>query len=121
MLSETALALKLLQVILGLDKLVDLIDEVRLRFSDDGLNFVDLLIDNLVDFLHMVKHLVGLLVQRVQLLLVVLELDLAVVHLLAGVVLLNLRLHTLQNLLLVVLAAIWVEIRILMLAVVHSN
>ena len=74
MLSETALALKLLQVILGLDELVDLIDEVRLRFSDDGLNFVDLLIDNLVDFLHMVEHVVGLLVKQVKLRLIALQL-----------------------------------------------
>ena len=62
MLSEIALALKFLQVILGLDELVDLFNEVRLGFSDDSLNFVDLLIYNLVDFLHMIKHIVGLLI-----------------------------------------------------------
>ena len=74
LLSEAALALKFLQVILGLDELVDLFNEVRLGFSDDSLNFVDLLIDNLVDFLHMVEHVVGLLVKQVKLRLIALQL-----------------------------------------------
>ena len=74
LLSEAALALKFLQVILGLDELVDLFNEVRLGFSDDSLNFVDLLIDNLVDFLHMVKHVVGFLIKQVKLRLIILQL-----------------------------------------------
>ena len=70
----TLLALQLLELVFLADELVDLIDEVRLRFSDDGLNFVDLLIDNLVDFLHMVKHVVGFLIKQVKLRLIALQL-----------------------------------------------
>ena len=118
MLSETALALKLLQVILGLDKLVDLIDEVRLRFSDDGLNFVDLLIYNLVDFLHVIEHIVGLLIKQVKLLLIALQLYLPIVHFHAGVILLDFLLDAVQDILPVAGGLRWIQLRVLMLSVV---
>ena len=62
---------------------MDLINEVRLRLGDHGFYFMDLLIDNLVDVFHVVEHLVGLLVELVELRLVVFELDLPTVHLLS--------------------------------------
>ena len=62
---------------------MDLINKVRLRLGDHGFYFMDLLIDNLVDVFHVVEHLVGLLVELVELRLVVFELDLPTVHLLS--------------------------------------
>mmetsp|Transcript_36605 Transcript_36605/g.44711 ORF Transcript_36605/g.44711 Transcript_36605/m.44711 type:complete len:375 (-) Transcript_36605:1047-2171(-) len=82
---------------------------------------MDLLVHDLVDLLHVVEHLVSLLVQRVQLLLVLFKLDLSVVHLLTRVILLNLRLDTLEDLLLVVSVPGGVEVGVLVLAVVHGD
>ena len=118
MLSEAALALKFLQVILGLDELVDLFNEVRLGFSDDSLNFVDLLIDNLVDFLHMIKHIVGLLIKQVKLRLIALQLYLPIVHFHAGVILLDFLLDAVQDILPVAGGLRWIQLRVLMLPVV---
>ena len=72
-----------MQIILGLDQLVDLINEVRLGLRDNSLNLVNLLVDNLVDLFHVVEHLISLLVEQIKLLLVSLQLDLTTIHLLA--------------------------------------
>ena len=61
---------------------MDLIDEVRLRFGHDSFDLMNLLVDDFVDVLHVIEHLVGLLIELVKLRLVVLELHLATVHLL---------------------------------------
>mmetsp|Transcript_921 Transcript_921/g.1265 ORF Transcript_921/g.1265 Transcript_921/m.1265 type:complete len:375 (+) Transcript_921:304-1428(+) len=82
---------------------------------------MDLLVHDLVDLLHVVEHLVSLLVQRVQLLLVLFKFHLSVVHLLTRVILLNLRLDTLEDLLLVVSVPGGVEVGVLVLAVVHGD
>lgn len=95
-------ALKLLQLVFCLDQAVDFFDKVLLRLRDHGLNLMNLLVDNLVDLFHVVEHLISLVIKRVKLLLVALQLDLPVVHLLAGVVFLNFLLDSLQNLLFVV-------------------
>ena len=121
LLEEVLLVGELLKFVLGSNESIDLLHEVVLALRYHSLDFVDFLVHNLVDLLHVIEHIVGLVVELVELLLVLLELDLTIVHLLAGVVFLHLRLHALQNLLLVVLAAIRVEIRVLMLAVVHCN
>ena len=71
-----------MQVVLRLDQFMDLIDEVRLRFGHDSFDLMNLLVDDFVDVLHVVEHLVGLLIELVKLGLVVLELHLATVHLL---------------------------------------
>ena len=110
--------MKLLQFVLELDQLVNFFHEVRLRLGDNCLDLMDLLVDNLVDLLHVVEHLVRLLVEQVKLLLVAFQLDLTTVHLLTGVVLLGLLLDALQDLLLVVLALAWVQVRVLVLLVV---
>ena len=110
--------MKLLQFVLELDQLVNFFHEVRLRLGDNCLDLMDLLVDNLVDLLHVVEHLVRLLVEQVKLLLVAFQLDLTTVHLLTGVVLLGLLLDALQDLLLVVLALARVQVRVLVLLVV---
>ena len=110
--------MKLLQFVLELDQLVNFFHEVRLRLGDNCLDLMDLLVDNLVDLLHVVEHLVRLLVEQVKLLLVAFQLDLTTVHLLTGVVLLGFLLDALQDLLLVVLALAWVQVRVLVLLVV---
>ena len=81
-LSVSTLSLQLLQVVLRLDQFMDLIDEVRLRFGHDSFDLMNLLVDDFVDVLHVIEHLVGLLIELVELGLVVLELHLATVHLL---------------------------------------
>ena len=118
MLSEAALALKFLQVILGLDELVDLFNEIRLGFSDDSLNFVDLLIYNLVNFLHMIEHIVSLLIKQVKLRLIAFQLYLPIVHFDAGVILLDFLLDAVQDILPVAGGLRWIQLRILMLSVV---
>ena len=60
-------ALQFLKLVLFADELVDLVDEVRLGLGDNSLNLVNLLIDDLVDLLHMVEHLVSFLVELVKL------------------------------------------------------
>ena len=110
--------MKLLQFVLELDQLVNFFHEVRLRLGDNCLDLMDLLVDNLVDLLHVVEHLVRLLVEQVKLLLVAFQLDLTTVHLLTGVVLLGFLLDALQDLLLVVLALARVQVRVLVLLVV---
>lgn len=82
---------------------------------------MDLLVHDLVDLLHVVEHLVSLLVKIIQLLLVLLKLDLAIVHLMARVFLLDLELQALHNGFLVVASLGWVQRRVLMLAVVHLD
>lgn len=82
---------------------------------------MDLLVHNLVDLFHVVKHLIGLLVQIVQLLLVILELDLAIVHFLARVVLQGFSLEALHDVHLIVHILVRVERRVLVLPVVHLN
>ena len=94
-------ALQFLELVLSLDQLMNLINKVGLGLGDNSLDFVDLLIDNLVDVLHVVEHLVSLVIQGVKLHLIVLQLDLATVHLLARIVLLSLRVDALKNLTLV--------------------
>ena len=81
-LSVSTLSLQLLQVVLRLDQFMDLIYEVRLRFGHDSFDLMNLLVDDFVDVLHVIEHLVGLLIELVELGLVVLELHLATVHLL---------------------------------------
>jgi hypothetical protein len=107
-----------LQVVLRLDQLVDLLDELGLGLGHDSLDLVNLLVDDLVDVLHVLEHLVRLLVQVVQLLLVALQLDLAHVHLLPRVVLLLLEGNTVHNLFVGRDGAGGVEVGVLVLAVV---
>ena len=100
---------------------MDLIDEIRFRLGDHGLDFVDLLIDNLVNVLHVVEHLVGLLVELVELRLVVFEFNLPTVHLLPGVVLLDLGLDALHNLFRIGGGLGGVKVRVLMVLVVPAD
>jgi len=114
-------SLQSLQVVLGLDQFVDLVDEVVLGLGHDSLDFVDLLVHNLVDLFHVVEHLVRLVIQSIKLPLVVLELDLATEHLLARGVLFYLHLDLLQDLLLVRIHLRCVQVRVLVLPVVVGD
>ena len=80
---------------------MDLIYEVVFGLGDNSLNFMDLLVDNLVDLLHVVKHLIGLVIQSVKLLFIVFELNLATEHLLPRVVLFDLHFDSFQDFLLI--------------------
>ena len=61
---------------------MDLLHEVGLRLGDNSLDFENLLINNLVDLFHVVKHLVSLVIECIKLALVALQLLLTAVHLL---------------------------------------
>ena len=110
--------MQLLKLIFLADKLVDLFDKVRLRLGHDRLNLVDLLVNNLVDLLHVVEHFVSLVIQRIELALVALQLLLPTVHLLTRVIFIDALLNTLHDLLLVRCCLRCVEVRVLMFAIV---